>query len=80
MGGGDPRPAVFTPLGGEDAWSAWTPRAFAYTAQQAQDLLRADLIADNAVNPDWGRRFRQQQQRANLGRLQHANVALPGSP
>ena len=41
--GGDPHPAVYAPLEGDEDWALWSPRAFAAIAEQAQAHLDAHL-------------------------------------
>ena len=48
--GGDPHPAIFAPLVGQEEWTPWTPRAFAYSAEQAQDSLN-EQMQDDRLDP-----------------------------
>ena len=48
--GGDPYPAIYAPLEGDENWAPWTPRAFAATAEQAQLQLDAQ-IGDVQMGP-----------------------------
>ena len=44
--GGDPSPAVYAPLEGDETWAPWSPRAFTAIAEQAQ--LQLDALIDDA--------------------------------
>ncbi len=48
--GGNPHPVAFAPLEGQEEWTPWTPRAFAYSAQQAQDCLN-ERMRDDRLDP-----------------------------
>ena len=54
--GGDPSPAVYAPLEGDEEWTPWSPRAFAAIAEQAQTRLDAhigDATADVRSDRHW---------------------------
>ncbi len=54
--GGDPLPAVYAPLEGDEDWTPWSPRAFSAIAEQAQLHLDAhigDASADVRSDRAW---------------------------
>ncbi len=54
--GGDPSPAAYAPLEGDEEWTPWSPRAFAAIAEQAQTRLDAhigDATADVRSDRHW---------------------------
>ena len=47
--GGDPHPAIYAPLEGQEEWTPWSPRAFAAVAEQAQSSLNSQMPGDRLI-------------------------------